>query len=221
MTAPLAGPAGPASASDAGASDVRARATAGGLHRAAVQARGDPRAPAVPPPARRRRARFGSAGAARCARSPSCGPGTSSSTRITASRGSPGFDTKTVAGVTRDYLNLEYAGSDRVFMPVEQLAKISRYVGGGGEHGPTLSKLGGTRWDTLKARARKAAQEHGRRAAQPVRRAQTPRGPRVPARHRLAARVRGRLPLHGDARISATRSSSSRPTWRRRGRWTA
>ena len=69
-----------------------------------------------------------------------------------------GFDTKTVAGVTRDYLNLEYAGSDRVFMPVEQLAKISRYVGGG-ENGPALSKLGGTRWDTLKARARKAAQE--------------------------------------------------------------
>jgi transcription-repair coupling factor (superfamily II helicase) len=70
-----------------------------------------------------------------------------------------GFDTKTVAGVTRDYLNLEYAGSDRVFMPVEQLAKISRYVGGGGEHGPTLSKLGGTRWDTIKARARRAAQD--------------------------------------------------------------
>ncbi len=70
-----------------------------------------------------------------------------------------GFDTKTVAGVTRDYLNLEYAGSDRVFMPVEQLAKISRYVGGGGEGGPALSKLGGTRWDTIKARARRAAQE--------------------------------------------------------------
>ena len=72
-----------------------------------------------------------------------------------------GFDTKTVAGVTRDYLNLEYAGSDRVFMPVEQLAKISRYVGGGGENGPTLSKLGGTRWETLKARARKAAKGYG------------------------------------------------------------
>ena len=40
-----------------------------------------------------------------------------------------GFDTKTVAGVTRDYLYLEYAGSDRVFVPVDQLAKISRYVG--------------------------------------------------------------------------------------------
>ncbi|MBV9804231.1 MAG: transcription-repair coupling factor, partial [Solirubrobacterales bacterium] len=35
-----------------------------------------------------------------------------------------GFDTKTVANVTRDYLYLEYAGSDRVFVPVDQLAKI-------------------------------------------------------------------------------------------------
>jgi len=69
-----------------------------------------------------------------------------------------GFDTKTVAGVTRDYLTLQFAGSDRVFMPVEQLAKISRYVGAGGEH-PPLSKLGGTRWEQVKARARRAAQE--------------------------------------------------------------
>ena len=69
-----------------------------------------------------------------------------------------GFDTKTVANVTRDYLYLEYAGSDRVFVPVDQLAKISRYVGAGGDH-PQLSKLGGNRWETLKARARRAAQE--------------------------------------------------------------
>jgi transcription-repair coupling factor (superfamily II helicase) len=69
-----------------------------------------------------------------------------------------GFDTKTVAGVTRDYLYLEYAGSDRVFVPVDQLAKISRYVGAGGAH-PPLSKLGGSRWETMKARARRAAQE--------------------------------------------------------------
>jgi transcription-repair coupling factor (superfamily II helicase) len=69
-----------------------------------------------------------------------------------------GFDTKTVAGVTRDYLYLEYAGSDRVFVPVDQLAKISRYVGAGGSH-PPLSKLGGARWATIKARARRAAQE--------------------------------------------------------------
>ncbi len=69
-----------------------------------------------------------------------------------------GFDTKTVGGVTRDYLQLEYAGTDRVFLPVDQLQKISRYVGAGGEH-PPLSKLGGASWDKLKARARRAAQE--------------------------------------------------------------
>ena len=69
-----------------------------------------------------------------------------------------GFETKTVAGVTRDYLYLEYQGDDRVFVPSEQLAKISRYVGAGGAH-PPLSKLGGKSWDRLKARARRAAQE--------------------------------------------------------------
>lgn len=69
-----------------------------------------------------------------------------------------GFETRTVAGVTRDYLQLRFQGDDKVFMPTEQLAKISRYLGAtAGE--PALSKLGGKRWDNLKARARRAAQE--------------------------------------------------------------
>ncbi len=73
-----------------------------------------------------------------------------------------GFETRTVAGVTRDYLYLEYQGDDRVFVPTEQLAKISRYVGGFGSHPPEhppLSKLGGSRWEAMKSRARRAAQE--------------------------------------------------------------
>ncbi|MGD0197016.1 MAG: transcription-repair coupling factor [Solirubrobacteraceae bacterium] len=69
-----------------------------------------------------------------------------------------GFETRTIAGITRDYLLLEYQGDDRVYAPTDQFAKISRYVGAGAGE-PTLSKLGGTRWDTLKARARHAAQE--------------------------------------------------------------
>ena len=69
-----------------------------------------------------------------------------------------GFETKTVAGVTRDYLELAYRGSDRVFAPTEQLAKITRYVGVGGE-APPLSALGSKRWDGIKARARRAARE--------------------------------------------------------------
>lgn len=69
-----------------------------------------------------------------------------------------GFETRTVAGVTRDYLQLQFQGDDKVFMPTEQLAKISRYLGSSAGE-PSLSKLGGKRWDNLKARARRAAQE--------------------------------------------------------------
>jgi transcription-repair coupling factor (superfamily II helicase) len=67
-----------------------------------------------------------------------------------------GFDTKTLAGVTRDYLELEYRGGDRVFAPTDQLARISRYVGADGDE-PALSPLGGKRWQNMKSRARRAA----------------------------------------------------------------
>src|SRR4051794_40169904 len=68
-----------------------------------------------------------------------------------------GFDTKTVMGVTRDYLELEFVNG-KVSMPVDMLAKISRYVGADGAH-PPLSRMGGSRWETMKARARRAAHE--------------------------------------------------------------
>jgi transcription-repair coupling factor (superfamily II helicase) len=66
-----------------------------------------------------------------------------------------GFETREVGEVTRDYLYLEYKGEDRVYVPTDQLAKLSRYVGVGGE--PSLSALGGKRWQNMKARARRAA----------------------------------------------------------------
>ncbi len=66
-----------------------------------------------------------------------------------------GFETREVGGVTRDYLYLEYKGEDRVYVPTDQFAKLSRYVGAGGE--PTLSALGGKRWQNMKSRARRAA----------------------------------------------------------------
>jgi transcription-repair coupling factor (superfamily II helicase) len=68
-----------------------------------------------------------------------------------------GFETKTVGGVTRDYLELEYKDGDRVFVPSDQLHKISRYVGAGAGE-PPLSKLGGKAWEQMKLRARRAAQ---------------------------------------------------------------
>jgi transcription-repair coupling factor (superfamily II helicase) len=68
-----------------------------------------------------------------------------------------GFETKTVGGITRDYLQLEYKGGDRVFVPSDQLHKISRYVGADAAD-PPLSKLGGSMWEKQKLRARRAAE---------------------------------------------------------------
>ncbi|MDX6475006.1 MAG: hypothetical protein QOH95_517, partial [Gaiellaceae bacterium] len=64
-----------------------------------------------------------------------------------------GFETKEVASVTRDYLLLAYRGDDRVYVPHEQIGKVSRYIGADSK-APTLSKLGGKAWDNLKSRAR-------------------------------------------------------------------
>ncbi len=69
-----------------------------------------------------------------------------------------GFDTKTVAGITRDYLHLQYRGEDRVFVPHEQIGKVSRYIGADSRP-PSLSKLGARSWLTLKARVRVAVHE--------------------------------------------------------------
>jgi transcription-repair coupling factor (superfamily II helicase) len=69
-----------------------------------------------------------------------------------------GFETRTVANVTRDYLALAFAGSDRVYVPHDQLDKVTRYVGADGSE-PALSKLGGKAWERLKARARAAVRE--------------------------------------------------------------
>ncbi len=70
-----------------------------------------------------------------------------------------GFDTRTVAGVTRDYLTLEYRDGDSVFLPAEQLHKVTRYLGAHAADDVRLSKLGGKAWETLKAKARRAAHE--------------------------------------------------------------
>ena len=69
-----------------------------------------------------------------------------------------GFETKEVAGVTRDYLLLAYRGDDRVYVPHEQIGKVSRYIGADTRE-PTLSKLGGKAWDNLKTRAREHVRE--------------------------------------------------------------
>ena len=69
-----------------------------------------------------------------------------------------GFETKTIANVTRDYLFLAFRGDDRLYVPHEQIGKVSRYIGADAK-APALSKLGGKAWDRLKARAREGVHE--------------------------------------------------------------
>jgi transcription-repair coupling factor (superfamily II helicase) len=69
-----------------------------------------------------------------------------------------GFETKEVASVTRDYLLLAFRGDDRLYVPHEQIGKVSRYVGADGAV-PALSKLGGKAWQLLKTRARESVRE--------------------------------------------------------------
>ena len=95
-------------------------------------------------------------GVARCAPSPSC-RGAHRRARDHPIARFGGFR-RARDEITRDYLYLEYQGDDKAFVPTDQLAKISRYVGAGGDGGPPLSKLGGTRREAMKARARRATQ---------------------------------------------------------------
>jgi transcription-repair coupling factor (superfamily II helicase) len=69
-----------------------------------------------------------------------------------------GFETKEVAGVTRDYLFVAFRGEDRLYVPHEQLGKLSKYIGADAK-APTLSKLGGKAWQNLKSRARESVRE--------------------------------------------------------------
>ncbi|MEN8040936.1 MAG: transcription-repair coupling factor [Actinomycetota bacterium] len=57
-----------------------------------------------------------------------------------------------IAGVERDYLLVEFAGDDKLYVPTDQLASITRYTGG---ESPRLSRMGGTDWSQTRNKIRK------------------------------------------------------------------
>ena len=69
---------------------------------------------------------------------------------------------RTVAGVTREYLVIEYAPAkrgqpgDRIFVPTDTLEQVSKYVGG---ETPTVHRIGSGEWQKAKGRARKAVRQ--------------------------------------------------------------
>ena len=69
---------------------------------------------------------------------------------------------RTVSGISREYLVIEYAASkrgqpaDRLFVPTDTLEQITRYVGG---EAPSVNRIGVSDWQNTKRRARKAVKQ--------------------------------------------------------------
>jgi len=69
-----------------------------------------------------------------------------------------GLVRRSVEGVEREYLELQYADSDRLYVPADQLESVTRYVGPT-EHPPSLTKLGSQDWARAKRRVKQAVVE--------------------------------------------------------------
>ncbi len=71
-----------------------------------------------------------------------------------------GLETLTIDGVTRDYVSIQYAGSDQLFLPCDRLDAVSKYIGARADDGTVkLSRFGGGEWKRAKARAKAAVKD--------------------------------------------------------------
>ena len=62
----------------------------------------------------------------------------------------------------REYLVLEFARDDRIYVPTDHMDRVEKYVGMG-ERVPTLSRLGTQEWTRAKQRAQQSVVGHGAR----------------------------------------------------------
>ena len=71
-----------------------------------------------------------------------------------------GIENLKIDGISRDYINIQYAGTDRLCIPVEKLDMVSKYIGAHADDGLVkLSKMGGENWKKAKARVKGAVKE--------------------------------------------------------------
>jgi transcription-repair coupling factor (superfamily II helicase) len=72
---------------------------------------------------------------------------------------------RAVNGSEREYLQINYAENDKLFVPVEQLDRVQKYIGGE-EARPVIHRLGGGEWERTKRRAMRSAREFARELLQ-------------------------------------------------------
>ena len=65
----------------------------------------------------------------------------------------------TVNNVTKDYLKIQYKGTDVLYVPIDQLNVLYKYVGNDTERQMKLNKLGGSDWNKTKQKVRKATED--------------------------------------------------------------
>ncbi|MGO9581332.1 MAG: transcription-repair coupling factor [Acidimicrobiales bacterium] len=80
-----------------------------------------------------------------------------------------GMVTRSMGGAERDYLQLEYRGGDRLYLPSEQIDALTPYTGG---ESPALNRMGGAEWSRQKARVRAAVREVAKELVELYRRRQ-------------------------------------------------
>ncbi|MEW6663379.1 MAG: transcription-repair coupling factor [Bacillota bacterium] len=68
-----------------------------------------------------------------------------------------GIEKLEAGGIQKDYLVVQYAGEDRLYVPTEQISLIQKYIGGEG-HGPKLNRLGGSEWARTKKKVKESVQ---------------------------------------------------------------
>ena len=66
-----------------------------------------------------------------------------------------GVTMRVSTGVEKEYLMLEYAGGDTLYVPVDQVARVSLYIGGG-ERTPSLSRLGSQEWNRARQKVKES-----------------------------------------------------------------
>jgi transcription-repair coupling factor (superfamily II helicase) len=66
-----------------------------------------------------------------------------------------------LTGVEREYLLIHYAGTDKLYIPTDQLDRVTRYIGMG-DSVPALSKLGTTEWTRAKSKVKENVQDIAR-----------------------------------------------------------
>lgn len=68
-----------------------------------------------------------------------------------------GIETLTINGVHKDYLNIRYQPDDKLYVPVDQIDLVQKYVGSEGKE-PKLYKLGGTEWKRVKSKVQSSVE---------------------------------------------------------------